>query len=74
MRYARAVGKLRQLAEECERLGTFPLEDEPFLVEMYAFGEVLEGTDPLDVVQVAGVINLPSEDVPWYSSRHRVSC
>jgi hypothetical protein len=67
MRYARAVGKLRELAEECERLGTFPSRGESFLVEMYAFGEVLEGTDPLDVVQIAGVINLPSEDVPWYS-------
>ena len=35
---------------------------------MYVFGEVLDGADPLDAVQVAAAINLPPEDVPWESS------
>lgn len=34
---------------------------------MYAFGEVLDGADPLDAVQVAAAINLPPEKVPWES-------
>ena len=33
-----------------------------------AFGEVLDGSDPLDAVQVAVAINLPPEEVPWESS------
>jgi hypothetical protein len=36
----------------------FWLDTEPFLKAVYAFGEVLDGTDPLDAVQVAVVINL----------------
>ena len=70
MRYKRAVEKLRLLAEECKRVGDWPPEDEPFLVSMYAFGDVLEGADPLEAVQVAGVIRLPPEEVPWGSSPH----
>jgi len=31
---------------------------------------VLEGADPLESVEVALVINLPPEDVPWESSPH----
>lgn len=68
MRYKRAVEKLRLLAEGCERYGPWPSREESFLVEMYAFGDVLEGTDPLECVKVAGVIDLPPEEVPWSSS------
>jgi hypothetical protein len=68
MRYARAVEMLRLLAQACERTGEWPTRGESFLVEMYAFGGVLEGIDPLEVVQVAGVIALPPEEVPWNSS------
>jgi len=72
MRHKRAVEKLRLLTEECERVSRWPLEDEdePFLVSVYAFGDVLEGADPLKAVQVAGVIRLPPEEVPWGSSPH----
>ena len=63
----RAVQKLKLLAEECERAGHWPPEDEPFLVSMYAFGDVLEGTDPLEVVQVVGVIRVMPEEAPWGS-------
>ena len=67
MRYIRAVQKLRLLAEECERAGHWPPEEEPFLVSMYAFGDVLEGADPLEAVQVVGVIRVMPEEAPWGS-------
>ena len=69
MRYARAVEKLKELAQGCERISRlWTIEDEePFLVGMYAFGDVLDGADPLEVVQVAGVIRLPPEEVTWGS-------
>jgi hypothetical protein len=69
MRYRRAVEKLRTLAEACESVKAWPPED-PFLLEAYAFGDVLEGADPLESVEVALVINLPPEEVPWESSPH----
>src|SRR5215467_2445086 len=67
MRYRRAVEKLSELAAACERIKRWPL-DEPFLLEAYAFGDVLKGADPLDVVQVAVVLNLPAEEVTWGSN------
>jgi hypothetical protein len=68
MRYKRAVEKLRILAETCERVKIFWFDTEPFLKALYAFGEVLDGADPLDAVQVAVAINLPPEEVLWESS------
>jgi hypothetical protein len=68
MRYKRAVEKLRILVETCERVKMFWFDTEPFLKAVYAFGEVLEGADPLDAVQVAVAISLPPEEVPWESS------
>ena len=59
MRHRRAVEKLRILAETCERVKLFWSGTEPFLKAVYAFGEVLDGADPLDDVQVAVAINLP---------------
>ncbi len=67
MRYQRAVEKLRILAAACESVKGWPLE-EPFLLEAYVFGEVLQGTDPLEFVEVVLVLNLPPEEVPWESS------
>lgn len=69
VRYARAVEKLTLLGRGCERISRlWTMEDEePFLVGMYAFGDVLDGADPLEVVQVAGVIRLPPEEVTWGS-------
>ena len=68
MRYKRAVEKLRVLAEACERVKMFWFDTEPFLKAVYAFGEVVDGADPLDAVQVAVAINLSPEEVPWESS------
>jgi hypothetical protein len=70
MRYKRAVEKLRLLAEGCQEIGDWPPWGEPYLVEMYTFGAVLDGADPLDEVQVVGVIRLPPEEVTWGSSPH----
>jgi hypothetical protein len=66
VRYRRGVEKLRILAENCELTKRMAL-DEPFLREAYAFGDVLDGTDPLDSVDVALVLDLPPEEVPWES-------
>jgi hypothetical protein len=67
MRYRRAVEKLRILASACEEIKNWPPED-PFLLEAHVFGDVLRGADPLDCVEVAMVVNLPPEEVPWGSS------
>lgn len=64
MRYRRAIEKLRILAEECDLIKHWPPED-PFLLEAYVFGQVLEGADPLELVEVALVLNLPPDEVPW---------
>jgi hypothetical protein len=66
MRYRRAVEKLQILADACEQVKKWPLE-EPFLLEAYAFGKVLEGADPLESVDVALLLHLPPEEVPWES-------
>lgn len=68
MRYKRAVEKLRILAEACERVKMFWFDTEPYLKAVYAFGEVLDGADPLEDVQVAVAINLSPEEVPWESN------
>ena len=69
MRYRRAIEKLRILAEACDSTKNWPL-DEPFLLAAYVFGEVLNGADPLECVEVAFVLNLPPEKVPWESHPH----
>ena len=68
MRHKRAVEKLRILAEACERVKIFWFDTEPFLKAVYAFGDVVDGADPLEAVQVAVAINLPPGEVPWESS------
>ena len=64
MRYKRAAEKLRIVAETCERVKTFWFDTEPFLKAVYAFGEVMDGADPLDAVKVVVAINLSPEEVP----------
>lgn len=73
MRYRRAVEKLRLLADECERFARFPSDEEPFLVSAWAFGDVLDGTDPLEAVQVVIVIRVPPEEARWGSEPHGTS-
>lgn len=64
--YRRAVQKLRILADACQDTTRWPPE-EPFLREAYVFGEVLEGADPVDLIEVALVVNLLPEEVRWGS-------
>ena len=64
MRYRRAVEKLQTLAEACEAVKGWPPED-PFLLEAWAFGDVLRGADPLECVEAVIVVNLPPQEVVW---------
>lgn len=66
VRYLRAVERLRFLADRCQWTTRLPL-DEPFLQEAYVFGEILDGADPIECLNVAFALNLPPEKVPWCS-------
>jgi hypothetical protein len=66
MRYTRAVDRLRLLADACQAT-TRLASDSPFLHEAYVFGEVLEGVDPIECLNVAFTVDLPPEEVPWCS-------
>jgi hypothetical protein len=57
------------LADACQETTGWP-PDEPFLREAHVFGEVLDGADPVDQIEVAFVLNLPAEEVPWESQPH----
>ena len=65
MRYRRAVEKIRILAEACEDVSKRLPGEEPLLLGAYVFGDVLNGADPLEVVEVALVLNLPPDEVMW---------
>jgi hypothetical protein len=67
MRYRRAVEKLRILAEECDSQRAWPGED-PLLREAHVFGDLLEGPDELERVDLALVLGLPPERVAWAST------
>jgi len=69
MRYRRAIEKLQALAEACETVQDWP-PGEPFLLAAYVFGDVLQGADPLEDVEVVLVLNLPPQEVVWESSPH----
>ncbi|TYB58099.1 hypothetical protein FXF51_38265 [Nonomuraea sp. PA05] len=64
MRYARAVERLRMLAEACEQTRRLPAE-EPFLREAHVFGALTEGADPIGEIEVAFVLNLPPQEAAW---------
>lgn len=67
MRYRRAVEKLRILAEECDSQRAWPGED-PLLREAYVFGDLFEGPDELERVELALVLGLSPERVAWAST------
>jgi hypothetical protein len=68
VRYATAIGHLRLVAEACAEAAALPpFDDEqhPFVVAAYAFGELLElPTDP-DGTDVAFVVAVDAEELPW---------
>lgn len=64
MRRETAIKHLRKLTELCST-AHLPA-DEPVLVEVYAYGDILDpATDELDRVQVALLLDLPADDVSW---------
>jgi hypothetical protein len=66
VRYRRAVERLRMLAKGCEQTKRLPA-DEPFLREAYVFGQLLDGADPVERIEVVFVLSLPPEEVSWGS-------
>jgi hypothetical protein len=66
MRSSVAVDRLRAIAETCTRL-TSLWEDDPLVVDAYVFGELLEGGQRPERLQLAFVVNLPPEEVSWYT-------
>jgi hypothetical protein len=66
VRYRRAVEKLEILAARCQWTTRLPI-DEPFLQEAYVFGAVLDGADPVENLNVAFMLDLPPDEVPWLS-------
>jgi hypothetical protein len=62
--HATAVRRLRTIAESCQELMRFPV-DEPILRSAYAFGAVLEGTGDQNFVQVAFVLDVPTDELTW---------
>ena len=66
MRYSVAVDRLRSVAETCTRLASL-WEDDPLVVGAYVFGELLEGGQRPERLQLAFVVDLPPEEVTWYT-------
>jgi hypothetical protein len=64
VRYGRAVQRLEMIAERCQRVSG-RWDEAPPLVGVYAFGDVLDGPEQVDVVQVALVLNHPAEELTW---------
>ena len=63
MKYSTAVARLRSCAADLDRLAG--VSEEPLLVEAWVFGELLDLPDPLDVITLALVGDLPAEEVTW---------
>ena len=63
MKWSRAVHHLAELAEKC---GELPSSFFRFqVVELWAFGELLDVPRELEVIEVALVTDLPVDEVPW---------
>jgi hypothetical protein len=65
VKYSTAVSRLRSCAADLDRLAG--VTDEPLLLEAWAFGELLQLPEQLDIVSLALVIDLPAQDVTWYA-------
>jgi hypothetical protein len=66
MRYSVAVDRLRSIAETCTRLASLS-EDDPLVVGAYVFGELLEGSQRPERLQLAFAVDLPPDQVTWYA-------
>jgi hypothetical protein len=66
VRHQTAVRRIRTVAERCQRASGL-WDDEPFLLAAYTFGAVLEPGVDVDMVDLAFVLNLPADELPWYA-------
>jgi hypothetical protein len=64
VRYETAIRRLRTIAARCHQAAGL-WEDEPFLVGAYAFGAVLDAPADVELVQVAFVLDLLPDELPW---------
>lgn len=68
MKWSRAVHHLDELADACADIAGRPVTIFPLRVtQLWAFGDVLTSHDDLDSLQVALVVDLPTEDVAWFT-------
>jgi hypothetical protein len=69
MRYATAIGHLRLVAEACaEEAARPPLLDDdrhPYVLAVYAFGELLDLPDQPESTDVAFVVDETADTLPW---------
>jgi hypothetical protein len=66
VRHATAVRRVRMIVDACQ-LAQDLWRVEPALVGAYVFGDVLEGAAEVPAVQMAFVLDLPAEDLAWFS-------
>jgi hypothetical protein len=68
VKWTRAVHHVRELGDKCAELAGKPPSLFPLrVVQLWAFGDILDAPRDLDWVQVALAVDLPAEDVPWLS-------
>jgi hypothetical protein len=63
MRYATAVRRLRQIAEDAHRANL--LGDDPLLLAIYTFGPLLEHHTEVEAVDIALVCDAPADELSW---------
>ena len=64
MKRSTAISRLSDVADGLERAKVWP---EPCIIAGYVFGALLDPAGDLERVQLALVVDEPSDDVPWMS-------
>ncbi|MCU1688020.1 MAG: hypothetical protein JWQ81_8759 [Amycolatopsis sp.] len=68
MKWTRAVHHLEELVDQCAEMAERPTSIVPLrVVQLWAFGDILGEQQDLERVGVALAVDLPVEDVPWWS-------
>lgn len=68
MKWSRAVHHLETLAQSCADMATRPASIYPLRVnQLWAVGDILGAERDLDGITVALCVDLPADDVPWWS-------
>lgn len=71
MRLETAVRRLRTVAARCQQAAGL-WQEQPVLLAGYTFGALLDRPGPVEVVQLAFVLDLPAEELTWCA--RPVSC